>query len=537
MNANDGLVGALLADRTRYGYAEQNIYVDGKKFSFADHKYLVGIYGDTHPNIVIEKSAQMGASIYAIISALFVCDKMQKNVIYFFPTDTDVTDFAKTRVAPMVNDSPYLQTVTSSKDALGLRQVNKGWLYFRGMKSTIAMKSVPADYLIFDELDEVTDAQEALADQRLNHSALKWRLKLSTPTFEGYGIDRVFQKSDKRYWNLICPHCDAFNIVEDTFPDCIKRESETVAYLICYKCQSRLNTQYGQWVPKAPKVERIRGYHVCGLYSEFTSLADLMDEYDSGRRRDEFMRSKLGFPYTPADQRITPGMVRACVGGEEMHIDTNTYMGVDQKGDELHIVIRKGIKFTRQHEIIHISKVREFGELDRFMRQYNVNCCVIDGTPNQHSARDFSKRFPGRVFLCYYSDSQKGAYAWSEPQSSDAMDKGLHWEVKVNRTEAIDDMYDEISRRTITLPKETPEVSTFIDQMCSLAKVYEEDDDGGLVKAFWKRLGPDHYAHANTYSMIAFSRYGQFSSRSSMVVQPHAGMKIIRNRMYGGSQF
>lgn len=110
---------------TRYGYAEENIIVDGKPFSFDRHKYLYGIYEDEHPYIIIEKSAQMGGSIYAVVSALFVCDKKAKNAIYFFPTDTDVMDFAKTRVSPMIQDSPYLQKVTSSQDALGLRRVTR----------------------------------------------------------------------------------------------------------------------------------------------------------------------------------------------------------------------------------------------------------------------------------------------------------------------------------------------------------------------------------------------------------------------------
>jgi hypothetical protein len=534
---NQKLLDDVIANSSRYGYTK-DMFVDGKPFSFDKHNYLVGIYRETHPHIIIEKSAQMGASVYAIISALFVADKMGKNVIYFFPTDTDVNDFAKTRVAPMIRDSPYLQTVTSERDSLGLRQVNKAWLYFRGMKSNIAMKSIPADYLIFDELDEVTEAQESLADQRLNHSSLRWRLKLSTPTFEGYGIDRQFQKSDMRYWNLICKKCETRNIVEDTFPDCVKRVSDEEAYLICYKCSERLDTQYGIWIPKAPEVTRLRGYHICGLYSEYTDLASIMEEYDSGRRRDEFMRSKLGFPYTPANQRITPGMVRACLSDKEMRREQHCYMGVDQKGDELHIVIRKAIKFTKTHEVVYIGRVREFGMLDQFMRDYNVNLCVIDGTPNQHSARDFSKRFPGRVYLCYYQDTQKGAYAWNDP-SENTTDRGFHWEVKVNRTEAIDDMYDEVIRRTVSLPKETSEVTTFVEQLCSLAKVYEEDDDGAVVKAFWKRLGPDHYAHANTYSMIAFSKFGQYSETTSYLAMPRTLGRVIRaqRRYDGGSQF
>ena len=89
------------ANRTQYGYAEEYLYLeDGTKFSFDLHNYLIDIYLDDHKYQVIEKSAQMGLSIYAVVKSLFVCDKLGKNTIYFFPTDTDVQDFSKTRVAP-----------------------------------------------------------------------------------------------------------------------------------------------------------------------------------------------------------------------------------------------------------------------------------------------------------------------------------------------------------------------------------------------------------------------------------------------------
>lgn len=510
-----------LSNKTKYGYAESKIYVDGMPFSFEHHNYLIGLYQDHHKNIVIEKSAQMGASVYALATAFFVCDTKGKNVIYFFPTDSDVQDFSKTRANPMIDDSPHLRSVTSTKDSLGLRRVNKSWLYFRGMKSSIAMKSIPADYLIMDELDEVSEASEALADQRLNHSLLKWRLKLSTPTFEGYGIDREFKESDMRYWNLVCKKCNTRNIVEKTFPDCVRQDSDTEAYLVCQKpnCGEILDSQYGLWIPDNPKVNRVHGYHISGLYSYYLDLSDLMAEYNGGRKRAEFFRSKLGIPYTAADQRITLGMVRQCLSDYEMHTARHTYMGVDQKGNELHIVIRKPNRISGKHDIIFIGRVREFGQLDQFMRQYDVDICVIDGTPNQHSARDFATRFSGRVFLCYYQDTMRGDYTWSE--SKEGKDE---WEVKVNRTEALDAMYEQVMRREIALPIETPEVAEFMVQLTQLAKVYEEDDDGAILKAIWKRLGPEHYAHANSYSLIAQSRFDEVTNKSAITIKPRSAM-------------
>ncbi|MGH7745274.1 MAG: phage terminase large subunit family protein [Candidatus Dormibacteria bacterium] len=528
-----------LADRTIAGYAMEHILLDGKPFEFQDHNYLLEPYYDTHPYIVVEKAAQMGASVLGMIRAFFVCDRMGKNVIYFFPTDEDVREFSKSRVAPIIRDSPHLRAIVDEVDSVGLRQIGRGFLYFRGMRSTIRMRSVPADMLVYDELDEVTDEQRALADQRLNHSKLRWRFMLSTPTYDGYGIDHEFRKSDQRYWNLICKKCDTLNIMEKQFPDCVRRVGESSYILVCRKCGGELDGQYGRWIPEK-RIERVRGYHFCGLYSKFVDLADLMDEFNSGRRREEFFRSKLGLPWVSADQRITRDMVEACIGAHPVGPNpkyAHSFMGVDQKGDELHIVIRNRDNITRRPFVLFIGKVGTFADLDFYMRAYDIDQCVIDGLPNQHSARDFAHRFPGRVFLCYYNAKQKGAYRWLSPEASSA-DGPRDWQVTVDRTEAIDAMYEQITQREITLPQLPGEAarSEFLEQMVNLARVNEEDPETGVKRAMWKKLGAEHYAHAMSYSAIAASRYSG-PAQSVNIRSPYMARTDYSRRYEQGSRF
>jgi len=852
---NESDLAKAMAQSSLIGYAQEYAVIEGRKFSFQEHAYLIDMYGDEHPYQVVEKAAQMGASVLGMLKSIYVCDRMGKNVIYWFPTDEDVREFSKARVAPILKDSPYFKSLVGAKDvdSVGLRQIGRGFLYFRGMKSNIRMKchdnqtevltrrgwllfadtrhtdefatltphsrfewqrssaiyshdvdgtllafkqdgldavvthdhrmllrsqagydsfvfakdvkggeravragavwkgeipdfcvqtgrredgatygvpvgarlvdlrdfcaflgfyladgctegvmggllgsrvtltqvkpastalmlklrsrfgghwrrngphnyslrdaaladmlrplgnkytklipewvkqlpprflqelwnwavlgdgdrqhgharygtvskrladdyvevlvklglngsitvhtppiesptirglkiqsrvpfynvfertskisvlpapefrpyvgkvycatvpngalltrrngqtlwsgnSIAADMLVFDELDEVTEDAKELADKRLLHSSLKWRYLLSTPTFDGYGVDLEFQQSDKRYWNLICKKCNTRNICEFQFPDIIKRVSETKAILACRRCGAELDRCYGIWVPER-KTERIRGYHLCGLYGGVADLSEMLYKYESGRGREEFMRSNIGLPWISSDMRVTRDMVEACIRDHEMgpiqHI--RSYMGVDQRGSELHIVIRQRDKITNRPKVIYIGKVPihggSFGELDYYMRVYDVDLCVIDGLPNQHPARDFAKRFPGRVYLCYYNDNQKGAYKWERPKD-DAQDEFKDWKVEVNRTEALDAMYEEITRRDLILPRLADEARReFIEQTINMAKIHETDEDTGVKKAIWKRLGEDHFAHANSYSAIAMSQF------------------------------
>jgi hypothetical protein len=77
-----------------------------------------------------------------------------------------------------------------------------------------------------------------------------------------------------------------------------------------------------------------------------------------------------------------------------------------------------------------------------------------------------------------------------------------------------------------------------MEQMTQLAKVYEEDDDGAILKAVWKRLGPEHYAHANSYSLIAHARFGEITNRSAIVVKPRSMARVQYARRYeSGSRY
>jgi phage terminase large subunit GpA-like protein len=80
------------------------------------------------------------------------------NVIYFFPTRTDVLDFSRSRVTPLLDENPFLQRLMTDTDTVGLKRIGNAHLYMRGMQSTVGMKSVPADLVIFDELDEAAPA-------------------------------------------------------------------------------------------------------------------------------------------------------------------------------------------------------------------------------------------------------------------------------------------------------------------------------------------------------------------------------------------
>ena len=153
-------------------WCERNIRLDGVPFSFDGHEYLRAIYDDTAPHVVLSKAAQIGGTTWSILRSIHAC-AMGLNVVYYFPTRTDVIDFSKSRVGPLLADNPLLAKLMRDTDTAGLKKIGDAHLYLRGMQSTVGMKSVPADMIVFDELDEATPEAKALARERLAHSDYK----------------------------------------------------------------------------------------------------------------------------------------------------------------------------------------------------------------------------------------------------------------------------------------------------------------------------------------------------------------------------
>src|SRR5688572_3144288 len=93
----------------------RNVRLDGKPFRFEDHEYLRAIYDDTSPYVVLSKAAQVGGTTWALLRSLHAC-LQGLNTMYFFPTRTDVLEFSKSRVGPLLADNPLLARQMTDTD-------------------------------------------------------------------------------------------------------------------------------------------------------------------------------------------------------------------------------------------------------------------------------------------------------------------------------------------------------------------------------------------------------------------------------------
>jgi hypothetical protein len=434
----------------------KEITLDGKPFTYDRHEYLIEPYQDDHPHQVEMKAAQLGLTSLAMLRAVYGARyRGFKGILYLFP-------------------------------------FWRCFLYFRGMRSRAGLKSVPVDFLVCDELDEAPQAALDMAYERMAHSEFKEVLKLSNPTLPDYGIDQAFQETDQRYWLLKCEKCGEHTCLEDTFPDCLITLNGKVIRA-CQKCLAELNPSVGQWVAKKPGVTDKRGYHHSQLFSHFVDPADILHQFRTTNNLTDFYNLKIGIAYVEAQNRLSVQEVLALCGSEGIASQDlgPCSMGVDQ-GKDLHVVIGKRHP-QKAGKIVHLEIYKDWEELDRLMRNFNVSRCVVDALPETRNARAFAERHKGKVFLNYYNEHQKGHYAWNEKELI----------VSCNRTESLDASHREIMDQAIILPKECEITQIFAEHLHYVAKKLEEDEETGSKRYVYVRLGPDHFRHAFNYEAMA----------------------------------
>ncbi len=440
------------------------------------------------------KAAQMGLTSKAMLKVAFGARYGgYRGILYLFPSKSDVTDFSKGRIDPLIDDNP--ETIGKwirDTDAANIKRIWNAFLYLRGMKSRTGLKSIPADLVIFDEMDEAPQNSVDMAMERMAHSEYKEVMKLSNPTLPDYGIDKAFQETDQRYWLLKCPACGAHTCLEETFPDCLIDIGGQVIRA-CSKCKGELNPAVGEWVAKRPSITDKRGYHYSQLFSQFVDPAEILRQFRTTNNSTDFYNLKIGIAWVEATNRLSIQEVLGLCGSEGIAMEDPgpCFMGVDQ-GSDLHVVIGKKAR-QRAGKLIHLGVYKDWEDLDRLMKNFHISRCVVDALPETRNARAFAQRHKGRIYLNYYNEHQRGSYAWNDAELI----------VQCNRTESLDASHNEILQGKIELPRESEIVKTFAEHLHNVAKKLQEDEETGSKRYVYVKLGPDHFGHAFNYEAMA----------------------------------
>jgi len=235
--------------------------------------------------VVFMKSTQVAGTEAGNNWVGSVIDTQRVPMMVVQPTIDLAERWSKQRLAAMIDDTPALRSKIAparSRDS-GNTTLLKEWpggvLIISGANSPASLRSMPAKYLFADEVDAYPVDLDGegdpltLAEARTSTFQDRKVFICSTPTIESLSvINKEYQASDQRHYQVPCPHCGEFQPLawdQLFWPD---GEPQQAAYL-CIECGETIHEHEktamlaaGRWVPVHPG-RPVAGFHINALYT------------------------------------------------------------------------------------------------------------------------------------------------------------------------------------------------------------------------------------------------------------------------------
>lgn len=440
------------------------------------------------------------------------------------PTSDDVSRYTAARINPMVASSKYLTDRILDVDSVRVKQFSLdplppkqagqrrahvarvSTIYFSGAQTEKDPTTVDADLLIHDEEDRSNPQIIEQFESRLDHSRYKWKMRLSTPTVPGAGIDRAFRKTDQRAWLIRCPHCN--HDFEMDFPANIEPhtieevEAGATARYVCDRCKGTIGDEAratGRWVAALTDA-RAHGYALSQMAAPWISATRILERYAKAGYEGDFWNLVMGRAWVSSTSEFTRDAIlqRSDPMWPMATSGSSCTMGVDVGSlNDVIIGVRDAAGTPRT---VHMARVDGYEPLDRLMADFGVVMCVIDALPNEQPTRQWAAKYPGRVFRATYSRQVQ------EPKWDNELGK-----VTLPRDTILSMAADELLT-TRLLPRfdSSPAWEAFIRHHENSHKVpqfaegaRDEGEDREVARYTWVANGADHLFHAAAYEMVA----------------------------------
>lgn len=494
-------------------WSVRNIALPEGPWDFTERRWQIDIFEDMWPEIVCEKAAQRGLTTIFLLKTLHFLDQNKATRgMYTLPRQADLYTFVPARLVPLIQGSPYLRNIVgkSKEDPQGVRlkRIGRSFIYF--CEASVEPREVPVDILNHDEIDRSHQDYLDMFKARMDASRFAYCYRFSTPTIPGFGIDRAFEESDKRYWFIRCPHCNREQTLE--WDKTLAFDKEHTPYYGCEKCRGVLSPECiidGHWVPTA--ISAVHGYHVSHLMHPISKPPAVLYHESCTMKPRNFANLRLGITHVASVGGMPFELFDICFSlpyKRELAPDGQSpyYMGIDQAND-IHVLIgkleKKVIKVV-QARVIRFTNENSWDVVKRIIEKWKPVCCVIDALPNRHNVKALQLEFDRRqIYAAFYPTSLLS----SETMRTEK--KGNQYLIHLHHTDSFDELRDSIRNGEMSLwgrrRDENPLVFDVISH-CNNLKRDEEDRKtriGVVTVGVWRKTGPVHFASCLNYLRAA----------------------------------
>lgn len=518
-----------------------------KAKALAHRPWQVGIINDSHRNLAVIKSRQLGISEIGVGKLLHFVDTHNYDrvkALYAFPTGKQMQDFVQTRLNPVL-EKGYYATITDEKlNSVKAKRIRESYMYFRSSSTPGAMEGVDIDFLSLDEYDRVPTLAEASALESMSSSKYKITNRWSTPSVFNMGIHKLFEQSDQSWYLHKCDRCNYYNQMSyDEYdsssieaggnimtvnPDGVDLLAKTVVegsfQFVCKKCGKPLDRWYnGSWVKKYPNRTQhgdgISGFMISQLNAVWISADQLKEKELNAKSKQAFYNYVIGSPYEDLGLTVTD---------EDVFNNTSEHINpVPRRTDEyrficagidwgnFHWISIMGMRKDGTFELIKLANVQKSAATDMqnigadleaikvILDPYDVDMIVADiGDSGDKIARLMQYYGADKVFGCRYPSTPKSTGqlnpTWSETSNTVKVDKLMQ------------------NKRYIAMLKagqirhyrnqEDPELKRYLAHWKNVVIRTEEDESTGDFYEVIGRRDDDHYSQASIYAILGLDR-------------------------------
>lgn len=509
------------------------------RWSFADHEFQMGILSEAAAHVVVRKCSQVGLSEASVRLTLAVCYMRDLTGIYVLPTKAFVQKFSPDRIDRVVDNSPTLSTHKSKEHYnVGLKRIGDMSLYVVGSFSPGDAISVPAQFLVRDEYDFCKQSVLTTFDSRLGHNkeGEDFRRDFSTPTVAGYGIDKLFQEGDQRYYAVRHDACGKWvvtnfmdHVVVPGFSgtprdlekyhlaDPLVRVEET--YLCCPQCKKPISLANlvdpakRSWVATYENRD-IHSYQVAPYdVAAINHPARTIRQLKNYALKKDWVNFKVGDVHEDSESAFDPQAVFKYRNGEVLTwtlgviMRTGCFLGVDVGAISWIIA---GIKMNGKLRVVHAEQVLCRGGDDvlflrvcELMDNIGPAFGVIDAGPDFNTADKLTRKYPTKFLACEYADKLSSPMVTLDVKEERRV-------VRAHRDKRFDLLVRDCNSGAIEWApvKDASIISEHLKGMKKMRQLDEDSaassiEDASESAMHWVKCGEDHYLHALNYCHMA----------------------------------
>lgn len=254
-------------------------------------------------------------------------------------------------------------------------------------------------------------------------------------------------------------------------------------------------------------------YDIAEKYGWLPDVVRNEIEDDKLKRPTLYRQKWLGEPYISPNDLIKEESLIKCLSPEVNSQEGRVVIGVDTGHDIYYTLANKEGIFYHGY----CASVEEMGkdpnydpydELDRRMKQYPNSILVADQGGDLIGIRKLQAKYPGRVFLCWFTKESKNKelIRWGKDEE--------YGKVLVDRNRVIQLVVDQIREQRLTFNGTKEEWKPFFEHAMNIYRVKEiqgqdENDPQYGWRWVWKRKGADHWFMSMIYGLVGLDKYGE----------------------------